>query len=248
MKLLKTSLNMMYPKIVDYRRNFVLTEDVLKKDFQPANLLPVPDEIPDEVPRIVAQTKGGHSVLNIGLNAISFLTNYDGSYVNDWMVSSSYLEEKGKLIYEVMDKLTGKRYSYVGVVAVLEVDNENEDVLDVLKKSLIRDHGKDIGDPYSLGVKLTYVQEDKYFVNISLETIKKYKAIKDKDGELISNTYDSSFIGITVDVNDRFAFEHIQGYHSSQKAFERILAIITELVDGKLEKLILEGRFVHCVE
>lgn len=248
MKLLKTSLNMMYPKIIDYRKNFVMTEDALKEDFQPANLLPVPDDIPDEVPRIVAQTKGGHSVLNIGLNAMSFLTNYDGSYVNDWRISSSYLKEKSKLIYDVMNKLTSTKYSYVGVVAVLEVDNKNEDVLDVLKKSLIRDRGKDIGDPYSLGVKITYVQEDKYFVNISLETIKKYKAIRDKAGELISNTYDSSFIGITVDVNDRFASEHIQGYHSSQKAFESILAIITELVNGKLEKLILEGRFVHCVE
>ena len=210
--------------------------------------MPVPDEIPDEVPRIVAQTKGGHSVLNIGLNAISFLTNYDGSYVNDWRVSSSYLEEKSKLIYEVMDKLTGKRYSYVGVVAVLEFDNKDEDVLDILKKSLIRDEGNDIGSPYSLGVKLTYVQEDKYFVNISLETIKKYKAIRDKAGELISNTYDSSLISITVDVNDRFVSEHIQGYNSSQKAFERILAIINELVDDKLEKLILEGRIVRCVE
>ena len=53
----QTNLNLVYPRIIEYRKKFANFEDVLQQYFMPSTILPIPEQVQDEVPRIIAQTK-----------------------------------------------------------------------------------------------------------------------------------------------------------------------------------------------
>ncbi|HIX84990.1 MAG TPA: hypothetical protein H9979_10730, partial [Candidatus Megamonas gallistercoris] len=88
----ETNLNLIYPKISDYRKKFVASEDILNDNFQPPIILPIMDEIPENIPRIVLKSKNNHSTLSIGLSVASFTTMYDDTFSNDWKKCKDYLE------------------------------------------------------------------------------------------------------------------------------------------------------------
>ena len=67
----QTNLNLVYPRIMEYRKKFANAEDILRQYFMPSTILPIPEQVQDEVPRIIAQSKNGHSVLNIALSVAS---------------------------------------------------------------------------------------------------------------------------------------------------------------------------------
>ena len=87
----QTNLNLVYPRIMEYRKKFANSEDILQQYFMPSTILPIPEQVQDEVPRIIAQTKNGHSVLNIALSVSSFITNYNGEFLSDWNKCKEYL-------------------------------------------------------------------------------------------------------------------------------------------------------------
>lgn len=90
----QTNLNLVYPRIMEYRKKFANAEDILRQYFMPSTILPIPEQVQDEVPRIIAQSKNGHSVLNIALSVASFITNYNDSFVSDWNKCKTYLEQR----------------------------------------------------------------------------------------------------------------------------------------------------------
>ena len=101
----QTNLNLVYPRITEYRKKFANSEDILERYFMPSTVLPIPEQVQDEVPRIIAQTKNGHSMLNIALSVASFTTNYNGEFVSDWNKCKEYLEQRCSDIYKIIDEI-----------------------------------------------------------------------------------------------------------------------------------------------
>lgn len=56
----QTNMNLVYPRISEYRKKFLNLEDVLENHFMPSTILPIPEQVQDEVPRIIVQSKNGH--------------------------------------------------------------------------------------------------------------------------------------------------------------------------------------------
>ena len=132
MKIIQTSLNIVFPPIKAFRKNYINSEEKLIGSFLQPTLLSVPDNAAPEIPRLITHTKGGHSTLNMGLSVLSFVTNYDKEYVSDWNKCQKYIENHTEGIDVFLRELTNKRL-FVGLITQLELD-ESDDGTKKLKK------------------------------------------------------------------------------------------------------------------
>ena len=242
MKIRQTNVNLVYPKIDDYRQKFIKFEDSLKDYFLPANLFTVPDEIQSEVPRGVAQTKNGHSFLNIALTVSSFSTIYDNEYVGDWSLCEKYIEERCNKVFDFIERITNEDCYYVGLISNIEYDDFSEDSLQLMKSVLLKDGARYLGDLDDVACKLTYVINNKYYINITLNNMKRYKIMKTKDGRQLIQNGIGGLIGITLDINDRYAANSDESYRSNKATFKEILDIASTVI-YKLPDLITKGVF-----
>ena len=239
----QTNLNIVYPKINDYRKKFVLGEEILKDYFLEATILPVPEQVQEDVPRIMVQSQNGHSVLSIALNVTSFGTNYDEEYSLDWKQCSKYLKERSYSVYGIVDILTNNNNIFVGLIANVEIDDFAEDGIDVIKKSLLVSGDEKFGEIYDLGMKLTYVYEERYYVNITIENIREFDIEQSDAGKSYFGEEKRHSIGVTIDINDRYAANHNATYVSGRDAFNDILNVADKIIGEKLITLLREGTF-----
>lgn len=241
MKIAETDINIVYPQIKDYKKNFVLHEDVLSEEFNSATILAIPDGVQAEVPRIVTQSKHGHSILNVALTVTSLITQYSDRYTTDWNLCRKYISERCGSVYKIVDQLTGNKESYVGIISKIAYDNLSKDSLEILKTSLIKDSARLLGSPFDISCKLTYTYANRYYINITLENIRQYN-IEALQKMPVEN---SGFIGITLDVNDRYAANLDKEYVSGKEAFDSILEITSNIITNKLDDLIMKGEFTY---
>lgn len=242
MKIRQTNVNLVYPKISNFRKRFTEAEDVLSNTFMPATILPIPDQMQDEVPRAVSQSKNGHSVLNVALTVSTLMTTYTDEFVENWELCGEYLQERCDSIYRLVSKLSASSYKYVGLVSYIEFDDINEPSLDILKESLFKENGSQLGSLFDVACKFTYAIRNKYYINITLENTRRFL---DQEGVMIKAGEPKNFVAVTIDVNDRYAANQDARYASDKNAFNEILQITADIIDGKIETLIKEGKFKY---
>lgn len=242
MKIRQTCINLIYPQLTDYRKKFVDFEGQLRDQFMPAAILPVPDEADPSIPRINVQSLHGHSVLNIALNASSLVTNYDNEYVNDWFLCADYLKERCKKVFQIINDLTNNNIFYTGLIINLEYDDINGDSLQLMKNSFLKNKGSNLGNLNDFGCKFTYVKDDTYFINITLNHVVNYQVKNCNNGKQVIKDEENNFIGVTLDINDRFSANKIEEYRSDEKSFGKLLDISTEVINHRLNHFIEEGK------
>ena len=243
----QTMVNITYPIVIDCRKKFIGAEDILSDFFQPANILSVPDQLNPEISRMIAATKNNHSLLNISLIGATLTTNFDGDFADNWKQCEMYLESRMNAVYRLVDEMTNKNEEYTGLITRLEYTPSGNNAVNMLKKVLLRENGKKLGDPYDILCKLTYIYKNKYFINVSLENIRKYKAEKMDGGKTLLKEIGNSSIGITLDINDRYLANGEKGYRTSKDAFSDLLNITSEFVTDRLEKLVITGELIDEV-
>ena len=245
MKIKQTNLNIVYPQIEEYRKKFINSEDILNEYFLPPTMLPVPNEVQGEIPRIIVQTKNGHSVLNIALTVASFTTNYNNNFTKNWELCKDYLENRGTCVYNMIDNMNDEKNIFVGLVTNIEMNDLDEDGLNVLKKSLLKENTADLGDIYDLGFKFTYVYKEKYYINITLENFRDFETKKNEGGRNCIRGEKKHTISASIDINDRYASNYNPEYKSGKEEFEEIIRITSNIIDNKLDDLIRKGEFVY---
>lgn len=241
----QTNLNLVYPRITDYRKKFVNSEDILKEHFMVPTMLPVPEEVQPDVPRVIAQSKSGHSMLNIALSVASLTTNYDGTFSLEWERCKVYLEQRCANLYSLIDTMTEHNNTFVGLVTNVEIDDFCESGLDVLKRALFDSGAKKLGELYDVACKLTYVYKGRYYINITLENMREYEVQQYENGRACIKNERKHTISAQIDVNDRYAANNDRTYISQKEAFDEILRITSNIINNKLEVLVKEGEFAY---
>ena len=241
----QTNLNLVYPRITEYRKKFANSEHILQKYFMPSTILPVPEQVQDEVPRIIAQTKNGHSMLNIALTVSSFTTNYNGDFVSDWNLCKEYLAQRCSDIYSIIDDMTENNNIFVGLITNVEIDNLDRTGLEILKKSLLSEKAAGMGELYDLSCKLTYIYRERYYINITLQNLREFSAQQYSNGRTCITGERKHTVSASIDINDRYAANNDINYKSKKEAFDEILCITSNIIDNKLENLVRKGEFVY---
>ena len=241
----QTNLNLVYPRIMEYRKKFTNSEDILQQYFMPSTILPIPEQVQDEVPRIIAQTKNGHSMLNIALSVSSFITNYNGEFVSDWNKCKEYLVQRCSDIYKIIDNMTENNNTFAGLITNVEIDGLDGTGLEILKKSLFGEETKKMGELYDLSCKLTYVYKKHYYINITLQNLREFSVQQYNNGRTCIAGERKHTVSASIDINDRYAANNDVNYKSKKEAFDEILQITSNIIDNKLENLVRKGEFVY---
>lgn len=240
MKVLQTSLNIVYPKIDSFRKKFVNSEEKLKKSFLQTTLLPVPDEAAPEIPRVIANTPGSHSMLNMGLTVAAFNTNYDNDFVSNWDKCVAYVKRHTDVINSFISELTDTR-EYVGHITNIDIEDATDGV-DRLKKILF-DNAR-YGDAAELSCKFTYIVDETYYVNITVANKEKYNA-EVINNRVYLNETTAKLLSVLIDVNDRYAASRNRDYVSDQAAIDRIFELTTDFINNKLSTFIESGELSY---
>jgi len=233
MDIVQTTITLFYPTVSQIGRKIFKFEDMLSKYYGPFQLLPVPEEAPEEIPRITAVSRNGHSQLIIAPSKLLFVTQYDDNFNRNWEKCLEYLNSGiDRLINILSDEIS--YYSFSGLTTQLMFDNYDQP-LDALSKFI---NLKSKPDPFDINIKLTFAIKDIHYANIAISNTRSINPNELEPGCLINT---NQRLGIILDVNDRYGFNFIKGYKSDAKALKNNIDITNEIVVNKLSMLIEEG-------
>ncbi len=237
-----SAINIKFPKTENIKKKYILNSDILSEKFNEATVLPIPDEAPNEIPRILIKSKGEHSQVNISPEAVSLETVYSDEYVKKWSLCEKYINSRVDDLMKLTERFSEGTYNYIGVVVNLFFDDIPRDGNKVLFRNLFGKEAKDTLD--DLEVKYTYVENEKYYVNIILRSAKQFDdSLSGKAGDYNDDNLKLHTIVATIDINDRYSYNSFKGYVSKKENFKEIMDLVSMVINTKMGSLIERGDY-----
>jgi len=235
-----TRFNLVYPRINNLRRKAFEIEDKLEGYFHPLTLIPVPDEAPEEIPRMSTTSKNGHSQLNISLSNAQLVTEYSQDFENDWEKCLSYIEERIDSLFLVLSEYSHNEYLFSGLTTEIIFDNkEVENPISLLKEKFF--NLKVNESIYELEQKLTFIVSEVYYLNITFKNLRVYDNIHHHTSGMLKNE-SAHYLLCILDINDRHGYNSKDNYQSNSDNSREVLRITKEMLNGKLKEIIEKGE------
>lgn len=243
MTIQETSITVNYNKIDGIKRAYYNNEEILKEFFNEATVLPVPDDAPVEIPRIIIKTLNEHAQLNISPVATTFLVRYDSGYEENWKECAEYIKKRMAPVFKLLNTLTNNNYNYIGLVSNVIYDEVKSGSAEKLTNTLL--NSQKIKDIYDIYIKYTFTENENMFVNIILQNARIFKegTVFDTPGALRISEQVSESIGAIIDINDRYGFNNCENYQSSCEKLEELMSCMSNIIENKLAKLIEDGEY-----
>lgn len=241
MEIKRCALTIYFPIISDIRKYIFNFEEAFGEEWEPFQLIPTPDGVPAEIPRITANTKGKHSTLFISQQNIQLQISFDDKYSNDIDKCFDYIHNKIDQLNKACGILKDEFY-YVGITVMCREDSITENAVSfVTEKEFIKiDSNMDL-DQVSL--RMGYKLRNAYYFNISMETKKRYEGIPQGDViSLADLSFKSDDLLVTLDINDKLSFNSSKSYKSKLNQLYEILNIVKNFVDNGLEDFLTRGE------
>ncbi|MEG1142803.1 MAG: hypothetical protein RSE41_10255 [Clostridia bacterium] len=238
-----TSISVRFNKIENLKKIYFLNEELLKTHFNEATVLPVPDEAPLEIPRIILKSKNEHSQLNITPVNATLQIIYNDGYEKNWDNCATYIMGKMDIIFKFLNIVTNDEYEYIGMVTNVIIDEIAENGAQFLANNLLKN---DISSRiYDISLKYTFREFDDMFVNVELQNARMYRQGVNLEvaGGLNTMYQDRETVGVTIDINDRFGFNMDKHYKTNKEKVRKILEISTIVINEKLDSLIYKGEY-----
>lgn len=238
-----TSISVTYKRINGVKKTYYNNEEILKQYFNEATVLPVPDDAPDEIPRIIVKTLHEHAQLNITPVASTLQITYNDGFERDWESCVAYIQERMNTVFEFLNILTDNQYDYIGIVTNVLMDDVATDGAKVLANNLLK--GQDVSRIYDLDIKYTFVEEEKIFVNIMLQNARLFQenASPNNAGDLAVSNQIAESIAAIVDINDRYGFNNDRDYRTDSSQLDQLICKMSEVINEKLCLLVEQGVY-----
>lgn len=217
---------MFFEPINDIREHSSIFEKKLKEHFSSGfNILPNVENVPLEIPRMIGSNNEQKLVLSISSNSAivqkrAEIDDIDGEI------------NKVRNIIEILDgviKSIGGKHLFSGLVIQGNLIIE-QDAVEYLKEKFLNIETND--KLFDLLAKITFVEDEKYYVNISLNNIRNIELTENK-------------LGIELDINDRYRynFKKADYPYSDNNVIDKIYSILDNVLKEKLDKLLDEGTY-----
>lgn len=237
-KYIQNTFAIIFPKQTTIRRQANALEDQLKgKYFQP-QIVPVPDNLDPEVPRMIFGSEHGFS--QIVVSQLNIILNV--SYSPDWQVDiakgKAYILERVGLLFDVYPQITKDQPFYCGLSTRVRLQNKEteQETFRLLQKAV--GTAQQDRDLYDLQLRKTIVLDGFYFNNVVISNYRTWK-LDDADLNVVAlpkKDVIEQGIEITADFNDRYSFSENKAYRTNRdqanKIIERGFAAIISLVEG----------------
>lgn len=230
-KYIQNSFNILFSRQPDIRRSANDFEDKLKGRYFQPHIVPVPDDLDPEVPRMIFGSEHGFS--QIIVSQVTLVLNV--TYSPDWQIDVSkgrqYLLERVPILFELLDILKGEKAYFCGLSTRVHLSTKAEDkeIIEHLGKLLLRNSMNSI---YDFQLKIANVLSQRFFSNITLQNYRSWKLEGARQGiiRLPQNEASDRGIEISGDFNDRYAFNEKKDYYTSRENSEGIIeAGLTEI-------------------
>lgn len=237
MNINSTLFKVNYSPINELRKKIVNNWSLV--GFNEPTILPIPDDAPDEIPRVICQSMNGHTSINISKDSLSMYVNFDGEYLENWNLCQKYLSEKLNNVICFLNSI-GCSFSFSGLVTQIFYNLEELRLCvnseENATKSLFEKFSKvktDF-DVFDFEQKITTLKEETFFVNYSFNNLRttNEEISINKPGCLKTVKAKNDHIAVSIDVNDRYAFNYDESYKADISVFSRLLTITDESIKG----------------
>lgn len=232
--------NTFFPKVNNIRKRAFDIEERLQDYYNQISLNSIPDEAPDLIPRIQAQSKNGHSSIEISLTNAQVMVNYDEQFQRNSTKCLNYLQDRSTLLKTAINPHIEVGTLFSGVY--VEARIEEVPALEIIKNRFM--NYKSNSDPYDLECKITYILENRYYLNLVFKNIRFYEGLIPEGTQFLNFAElneRANVLGISVDINDRHEFNHNNSYRSTKDSEDYMFNLVQDLFANKLEKMIEEG-------
>ena len=192
------SINGITQKFIDNSQNELL------KDFNVPQIIPIPEFMQDEIPRIVAVSNGGHSQITLSKINCSITTNFDDNFSSDINKCIEYFDNKTETAIKVINTLENEeslKLKFFGITTELIFDKQN--AVQLLQDNMIKINTKDICD---INLQISRVIQERYYINVRFSNTRLFtNKINALDCGFLDNEHHNG-IQVIIDVNNRYAF------------------------------------------
>jgi hypothetical protein len=233
--------NIVFEKQPEIRKKVFELEEKLKGKFGNPSVLPMPDEFDENAPRIIMQSLGGHSTLVVTFVNAQLETRFDNDFINDWDKCSEYLIDRFSAIYDCFENIISSKVKFMGLIATVKYDvSEKEEAV----KKLLEKLGSQTltnSNPFDVNIRLTYVNEDKYYVNLGISNNREMALMKGStNNEIIQQLKDNLLF--VIDVNDRYASNSDFSYRTTKEIISAVANKVKSVIDVTIPTFIDSGE------
>jgi hypothetical protein len=213
----------------------------LEGHYQQPMLIPVPDEMDPEIPRLIFGSRHGFSQIVVSRIGLSLNVTYSPDWQLDVSKGRQYLLERAPVLFDLFSILDNIKPFFSGLTTRvrLPVNADDETILRYLYKFVAE--ALQAADIHDVTVKIASFYNQMLYSNMTAQyyrTWKMEKATTDLQ-RLSRQCVSERGIEITGDFNDRYPFNERADYFSSPKIVSELLtggfAEIHRLIDNLQE-------------
>lgn len=244
--LVRHSLSLTMGRNLSIRRMVNDIEDLIKQHslggFAQPQLIPVPDELDAEIPRVVFTSQGGHTQVVVSQVSVTFNANYSPDWAEDSDRCREYLLSKVDLLFSIAS--AGWRNSsphFAGVTTVFRIPADSRRDSVALLAPVFADRQLLTTRANELSCRWSLDEQDRFFNNVALQTFITLNEQSLNSTDVIprinEDTIGACGVEIVSDYNDRLAFNVRPQYSTNATTVKEMLAAGYEAARNAVETL-----------
>lgn len=210
----------------------------LKSTYFDPEAVAITSDASPEFPRLRFQSQHGFSQILVSEISIILNIRYSLDWQKDLPRAHNYLEDRSSLAFDLAE-IVGSTPFFCGMTteAAISSQSRSEDFLPRLADFYGLHFNTD--NPHDVVVKITSVLKDQYFLNVTVQNYRSWSLAPFQQGILRFSNANAVERGvqITVDFNDRYAFNENPNYLTTQDARKTVIAIGLEELTSVVERL-----------
>ena len=105
MRFVQAQFSLKYEPQIKIRRYVNDIEDFLQEHYGTPQMVPLPDEVSPESPRIILYSKNGHSQISFSQISVDFIVNFDNDFLSDFRKTQEYIQRRVALVIKLLHKI-----------------------------------------------------------------------------------------------------------------------------------------------
>lgn len=102
LKVVRSRVTVLYEPVVEIRKRIFDLEAVFGDGFLPPQLIPLPDSLPAELPRIEFRSQHGHTTAQFAQTRADLITEFDANFNTDLDKCIEYIRDRSQRLTEAM--------------------------------------------------------------------------------------------------------------------------------------------------
>lgn len=215
-KYIKCSFSIIFERQPDIRRHANDFEDMLKGRYFQPQIVPVPDDLDSEVPRMIFGSEHGYSQIIVSQVNLTLNVTFSPDWQVDIKKGKNYLKERVPILFELLALLKDSRPHFCGLTTRVNLPAKTDDsiVLSHLSHKFLKNENRN--NVYDVFFKTTCIIDDKFFCNNQIQNYRLWNIPEQQEIKRLSRSKAiERGIQIVEDFNDRYIFNEQNDYVST---------------------------------